>query len=74
MKFAVPVALAALLWLAAPAVTLAADEPPAGQDKQEKKEEKPIPEPKVWTSKHQIRLGGKAVSYTHLTLPTNREV
>ena len=58
-------ALAALLWLSAPNATQAADEPKpaAEQDKQDKKDEKPIPEPKVWTSKHQIKIGGKAVDY-----------
>jgi carboxypeptidase C (cathepsin A) len=67
MKFAGPIALAALLCFAVPAATLAADEPPpAGQDK-EKKEEKPIPEPKVWTSKHQIKLGGKGIDYEATT-------
>src|SRR6185295_2827816 len=55
-------ALAALLWLTAPVATHAADEPkPAEQDKQDKKYEKPIPEPKVWTPKHQIKLGGRAI-------------
>ena len=69
MKNSGPVAaLAALLWLAAPIATHAADEPkpPAEQDKQDKqdkKEEKPIPEPKVFTSRHQIKIGGKAVDY-----------
>ena len=35
------------------------------QDKQSKgdKQDKPIPEAKVWTSRHQIRLGGKAIDY-----------
>ncbi len=57
-------ALAALLWISAPLATYAADEPapPAEQDKKGK-EEKPIPEPKVWTSRHQIRLGGKGIDY-----------
>ena len=27
------------------------------------KEEKPVPEPKLWTSRHQIRIGGKAIDY-----------
>ena len=59
-------ALAALLWLCAPIATHAADEPtPAEQDKA--KEEKPIPEPKLWTSRHQIRIGGKAVDYEATT-------
>lgn len=62
-------ALAALLWLTSPVVAHAAAEPtpPAEQDKQDKKDEKPIPEPKVWTSKHQIRLGGKAIDYEATT-------
>jgi carboxypeptidase C (cathepsin A) len=64
-------ALAALLWLA-PVVTRAAEPaPPAEQqDKQSKddKQEKPaIPEPKVWTSRHQIKLGGKAIDYEATT-------
>jgi carboxypeptidase C (cathepsin A) len=69
MKYSGPfAALAALLWLAAPVASHAADEPspPAEQDK-DKKEEKPIPEPKVWTSRHQIRLGGKAIDYEATT-------
>lgn len=60
-------ALAASLWLAAPLVTCAADEPapPAEQDKQGKsdEQEKPIPEPRVWTSRHQIRIDGKPIDY-----------
>src|SRR5689334_2783794 len=59
-------ALAALLWLTAPVVTLAADDEPAAAeqaDKDKKKDEKPIPEPKVWTSKHKISVGGKALDY-----------
>jgi len=71
MKNSGPVAaLAALLWLAAPIATHAADEPKpaAEQDKQDKsKDEKPIPEPKVWTSRHQIKIGGKAVDYEATT-------
>ncbi len=62
-------ALAALLWLASPIETMAASEPPTEQDKQEKneKEKKPPPEPKLWTSKHQIRIGGKGVDYEATT-------
>ena len=64
-------ALAALLWLASPLETMAAaSEPPTEQDKQDKKgeeEKKPAPEPKVWTSRHQIRIGGKAVDYEATT-------
>jgi carboxypeptidase C (cathepsin A) len=59
-------ALAAFLWLTAPVVTRAASEPtpPAEQDKQKNdKQEKPVPEPKVFTSRHQIRIGGKAIDY-----------
>jgi carboxypeptidase C (cathepsin A) len=61
-------ALSALLWLTSPMLQ-AADEPkpPAEADKQDKEKEKPIPEPKVWTSKHQIRLGGKAIDYEATT-------
>ena len=66
MKNSGPVAaLTALLWFA-PIATHAADEPtpPAEQDKKDKgKDEKPVPEPKLWTSRHQIRIGGKAVDY-----------
>jgi carboxypeptidase C (cathepsin A) len=62
-------ALAALLSLAAPIVSNAADTPSAESDKQDKndKQEQPIPEPKVWTSRHQIRLGGKAIDYEATT-------
>ena len=59
-------ALAACLWLTASPATHAADEPaPAEQGEQGKpdKQEKPIPEAKVWTSRHQIRIGGKAIDY-----------
>jgi len=69
-NYGLVVALAALFWFSTPLVTRAADEPtpPAEQDKHDKndkndKQEKPIPEPKVWTSRHQIRLGGKAIDY-----------
>ena len=55
----------------APIATHAADEPtpPAEQDKKDKddKDEKPVPEPKLWTSRHQIRIGGKAVDYEATT-------
>lgn len=56
-------ALAALL-LTAPVIH-AADEPaPAAEQKKDKeKDEKPIPEPKVWTTRHQIKIGGKAIDY-----------
>jgi carboxypeptidase C (cathepsin A) len=70
MKNSGPVAaaLSALLWLSAPIATYAAEDPkpPAEQEKLKEdktKEEKPIPEPKVWTSRHQIKIGGKAVDY-----------
>ena len=59
-------ALAACLWLTASPATHAADEPaPAEQGEQGKpdKQEKPIPEAKVWTSRHQISIGGKAIDY-----------
>jgi len=60
----VAAALTALLWLA-PIATHAADEPAesAEQEKDKDKKEKPVPEAKVWTSRHQIRLGGKAIDY-----------
>ncbi len=70
MKISGPVAaLAALLWLTVPVVTHAADEPTAEQDKQDKnaKDKKPPPEPKLWTSRHQIRVGGKAIDYEATT-------
>src|SRR5688572_4557143 len=72
MKISGPVAaLAALLWLTAPVVTHAADEPTAEQDKQDKndkdKDKKPPPEPKLWTSRHQIKIGGKAIDYEATT-------
>ena len=63
MKNSGPVAaLAALFWLCAPIATHAADEtaPAAEKDKEDKKkEEKPVPEPKVWKSKHQIKSTAK---------------
>jgi carboxypeptidase C (cathepsin A) len=64
-NYGLAAALAAFLWLTTPLVTLAADLPtlPAEQDKQNK----PIPEPKVWTSRHQIRIGGKAIDYEATT-------
>jgi carboxypeptidase C (cathepsin A) len=63
-------ALAASLWLTAPVVTCAADEPaaPAEQGRQDKDaQEKPIPEPKVWTSRHQVRIGGRTIDYEATT-------
>jgi carboxypeptidase C (cathepsin A) len=66
MKNSGPVAaLIALLWLVAPTATHAAEPTqPTGQDKQDQaKEEKPVPEPKLTTSRHQIRIGGKAIAY-----------
>ncbi|MGH8174678.1 MAG: S10 family peptidase [Steroidobacter sp.] len=64
-------ALAALLWLASPLDTMAAaSEPPTEQDKQDKngeEDKKPPPEPKVWTSRHQIRIAGKAIDYEATT-------
>ncbi|WP_116811541.1 S10 family peptidase [Steroidobacter cummioxidans] len=66
-------ALAALIWLTAPVVSHAAAEPtpPAEQEKRDSKEtdkqEKPKPESKLWTSRHQIRLGGRAIDYEATT-------
>jgi carboxypeptidase C (cathepsin A) len=61
-------ALAAFLCLSVCNVSHAADEPtpPAELDKQGKND-KPIPEPKVWTTRHQIRIGGKAIDYEATT-------
>jgi carboxypeptidase C (cathepsin A) len=62
-------ALAAFLSLA-PVLGHASDPLlPAEQDKQTKsdKQDKPIPEPKLWTTRHQIRLGGKAIDYEATT-------
>lgn len=58
-------ALAAFFSFATPMVASAAETTlPVEQEKQqEDKQEKPAPEPKVWTSRHQIRIGGKAVDY-----------
>jgi carboxypeptidase C (cathepsin A) len=57
--------------LAAPLVTHASEQPatPSEQDKQasNSKDDKPAPEPKVWTSRHQIRIGGKAIEYEATT-------
>lgn len=65
-KYGVVAALVASLWLVAPVAALAADEPtpPSEQEKGKNgKDEKPVPEPKVWTTRHQVRIGGKAVDY-----------
>src|SRR6185436_2311363 len=65
-SYGVAAALAAVLWFS-PVITNAADEPapPAKADKKGEgdKQEKPIPEPKVWTTRHQIRIGGKPIDY-----------
>ena len=65
----VAAALTALLWFASIATHAAEDQPAesAEQDKDKDKKEKPVPEPKVWTSRHQIRLGGKAIDYEATT-------
>jgi carboxypeptidase C (cathepsin A) len=67
-SYSLVAALTAFLWLTAPVVSNAADEPtpPAEQDKAGKND-KPIPEPKLWTTRHQIRLGGKAIDYEATT-------
>lgn len=54
-------AAAATFWLALPVFAHAADaqETPAAEAKQDK----PVPEPKVWTSRQQIKVGGKALDY-----------
>lgn len=71
MKKSLIAALTALLWLSAPLSSHAAAEPaPATkQDQQDKddKQGKPVPEPKVWTSRHQIRIDGKAIDYEATT-------
>ena len=73
MTVSVPAAaLTALLLLTAPLVTHAAEEPatPTEQDKQDKsakEDQKPAPEPKVWKSRHQIRIGGKTIDYEATT-------
>lgn len=70
-RYRVTAALTALMWLTAPVVSHAAAEPtpPAEQEKKEAqdKQEKPKPEAKLWTSRHQIRLGGKAIDYEATT-------
>jgi carboxypeptidase C (cathepsin A) len=69
-KYGLVATLFAALWLSAPVVTHAADEPtpPAEQDKGKNgKQEKPVPEPKVWSTRHQIRIGGKAIDYEATT-------
>ena len=57
---------AAAFWLVAPLVSFADDEPSNKERSTEdstKKEEKPIPEAKVWTTRHQIRFAGKPLEY-----------
>ncbi|HEY6643368.1 S10 family peptidase [Povalibacter sp.] len=57
-------ALATALWLTLPLFAHAADS--ADTQKKPGREErldKPIPEPRVWTSRHQIKIGGKAIDY-----------
>ena len=41
--------------------------PQSAEQAKKEKEEKPIPEPKLWTSRHQIRIAGKAVDYEATT-------
>lgn len=60
-------ALAAALWLTAPVVSADEPTPPAEQRDKNHKEEKPVPEPKLWTSRHQVRIGGKAIDYEATT-------
>ncbi|HVN42017.1 MAG TPA: hypothetical protein VMT50_04485, partial [Steroidobacteraceae bacterium] len=50
---------------ATPASHAAEPKPPAANkaDAAAKTDEKPIPEAKVWVTKHQIRLGGTTLAY-----------
>jgi carboxypeptidase C (cathepsin A) len=61
------VACAAALWLIVPIAAHAAETPASSdersKDERKKKDEKPIPEAKVWVTRHQIRVGGKALDY-----------
>nr|WP_298728356.1 hypothetical protein [uncultured Steroidobacter sp.] len=70
-SYGVTAALAALIWLTAPVVCKAAAEPtpPAEQETKgaQDQQEKPKPEAKVWSSRHQIKLGGKAIDYEATT-------
>lgn len=69
-KYGLVAALVASFALTVPAVTLAADEPPASEQNQQNKNDKPdkpIPEAKLWTKRNQIRIGGKAVDYEATT-------
>lgn len=67
-SFGLAAALAALLSLAAPVVSNGADQPkpPAAAEKNQK-QPPPIPEPKLWTTRHQIRIGGKTINYEATT-------
>ena len=67
MKNSGPVAALTALLLFAPIATYAAEESTSAEQDKKEKEEKPIPSPKLWTSKHQIRIGGKAVDYEATT-------
>src|SRR5690349_7661426 len=63
-------AFVASLWLVPVAVVQAAEpSQPTEQDKQSKNAppDKPIPEPKLWTSRHQVRIGGKVIEYEATT-------
>jgi len=60
-------ALTALLSLA-PVVSNGAEQPkPPAEAEKNQKQEQPIPEPKLWTTRHQIRIGGKAIDYEATT-------
>ena len=57
----------ALLALAVPAMAAGSGDPPdakAKGDAATAPDEKPVPEAKVWVTRHQIKMGGKALAYT----------
>ena len=69
-RFVPPAALAAIFLLTA-SLSIHAEQQPGtpAEQKQDSgaKDQKPPPEPKVWTSRHQVRIGGKALEYEATT-------
>ncbi|HEY0942297.1 MAG TPA: hypothetical protein VGE08_19555 [Steroidobacter sp.] len=62
INYGMAAAFAALFLLGAP-VSRGADAPPPAQQDKDDKQQKPVPEPKLWTTRNQIRIGGKAIDY-----------
>jgi carboxypeptidase C (cathepsin A) len=67
ISYGMAVAFAGLFLLSAPVVSSAAEAPPTTEQNKQEKADKPIPEPKLWTTRHQIRIGGKAIDYQATT-------